>query len=63
MKKDTGKKEAGNFPKHNTLIMIVSIVTVSLFVGLAVQPAISQKVPAEVISQYPTKVSTVPSVM
>jgi len=49
MKKDTGKKEAGNFPKHNTLIMIVSIVTISLFVGLAVQPAIAQKEPAEVI--------------
>jgi len=49
MKKDTGKKEAGNFPKHNTLIMIVSIVTVSLFVGLAVQPAIAQREPAEVI--------------
>lgn len=49
MNKDTGKKEAGNFPKHNTLIMIVSILTVTLFVGLAVQPAISQKVPAEVI--------------
>lgn len=49
MKKDTGKKEAGNFPKHNTLIMIVSIVTISLFVGLAVQPAIAQKEPAKVI--------------
>lgn len=44
MKKDIEKKEAGNFPKHNTLIMIVSIVTISLFIGMAVQPAISNAV-------------------
>ena len=44
MEKENEKNKAGSLPRHNTLIMIVGIFAVSLFIGMAVQPAIAGEI-------------------
>jgi hypothetical protein len=44
MEKKYIKNKAGNGPTHNTVIMIVSILAISLFIGMAVQPVIADAV-------------------
>jgi len=39
MKNQYGRKKAGSIPARKTVFMIVSIIAVSLFVGMAMQPA------------------------
>jgi hypothetical protein len=41
MKKKYGKNEAGDFRAKNTVIMIVSIIFASLFIGMAIEPVVS----------------------
>lgn len=41
MKEKFGKMEASHIGKNNSMIMIVSIIAVTLFIGTAVQPAIA----------------------
>jgi len=45
MKKNNGKKEASYIGKNNTVIMIVSILAVTLFIGAAMQPVMAGELP------------------
>jgi hypothetical protein len=41
MKKKFGRNKAGGITKKNSVIMIVSIIAVTLFIGIAIQPVIA----------------------
>jgi hypothetical protein len=45
MKKKFGKNEASDYRAKNTVIMIVSILSVSLFIGTAIEPVMAGRIP------------------
>jgi hypothetical protein len=47
MIKNNGKNQAGNLSKNSAMVMIVSILAVSMFIGIAFQPAIASSVSKE----------------
>jgi len=54
MKKNYGKNEASHIRKNNTVIMIVSVLAVTLFIGAVMQPVIAGSI--STINSIPVKV-------
>jgi len=52
MEKKFGKNKAGGITNHNWVIMIVSLLVVSLFIGITIQPVMARSLPNN--SEVPT---------